>query len=228
MAIIRLFLSYGMLLLSMLPAVVPATTQAALITFNFEAPVTSSFNAPGITDEDIITGSYTFDDATAGVFTPKDFPFEPDTTLFAGAVTSVSATVNGNTLSGTSGDIRFDDYGESPLGFGFGDDLYEVEATLTSGDIGGIAATSFILSVPYPYDTDPSPVLGAVPPTLTGTVFPSVSIFLDGGNIIADLTLLESAAGTPVPLPPSVLFLTGGLVIFGVFRHRRVFEDRFT
>lgn len=136
------------LLVPFLVVAVPAGAADVSVTFTGTVfTVTGDLNGP-IATSDTISGTLTYDDTTAGVFTPSPNPmFVRSQMLYTGAVTAVSVTVNGDTVSGSSGDTLIFDATDMFAG----EDSYEVTSVLDTGTIGGVTPASFFWNPSFAY-----------------------------------------------------------------------------
>jgi hypothetical protein len=134
--------------LACLALLVARPAAAEEVTLAFTGTVTSSSGdlSGVISVSDPISGTFTYESTTPGVFTPGDV-FFPATMQYAGTVTAVAVTVVGDTVSGSSGDIVLTD-GTGVELFG-GDDGYSVTAIPDTGTIAGVAIAGFSFASVY-------------------------------------------------------------------------------
>ncbi|MGH0030560.1 MAG: hypothetical protein ACQGVC_12265 [Myxococcota bacterium] len=202
-----------------------ASAQSVTITFTGTIGSVSGELVGTVSASDAFSGSITYDASTAGTFTASPNPmFVRDEMDYTGAITAVSLTLVGDTVTGASGDIKVWDADHMFAG----SDAFETATAPGSGTIGGYTVTSLAVNPEYDYTTwsltSGSPL--PQPPPYASTVFTYVSLSTAGGGLASGSldSLVVTAAGPPaVPaLPPwALLALAGSLGGLGLGWARR-------
>lgn len=130
---------------------IAASGSAQSVTVDFTGTIGSvSGELTGtVSPGDTFSGSITFDSSTSGVFTPSPDPmFARDQMDYVGAITAVSLTLAGDTVTGSSGDITV--FADDVFA---GSDAIETSTAPGTGTIGGFTVSSLVVNPEYDYTT---------------------------------------------------------------------------
>jgi len=120
--------------------------------------------------------------------------------LYTGAITASELMVNGDTVTGTTGDIEIFDSLDGVFG---GNDSWEVTATLTSGTIAGVSPASIFVNPSYDFSAYTLSANDPVPAPLDSVqaVFPQFSLASVGGGTAYGMIDSYSVSGGAAPVP---------------------------
>lgn len=190
--------------------------QAGLVTVDFTVTVNSASADTGVSVGDTLAGSYTYDDATVGMYTPPFSQFHPAVMDYFSAVTGFEIDINGTAFGATDGDIQYRD-SVNPL-FTGGDQfsVFDNNSTLYGELNPSRLLTTLSLSGDGPASvmdfgtTDPNPLLTVLP-----TDFPDLSIFMGFGPYQGSIYSTISGSLTVTSISPAVVPLPAAAWLFG-------------
>lgn len=198
----------------------PSSTQAALITVDFQGTVDAVDSGLGsvFSAGQILTGSYTFDSGASNVGGPIQAVYD--------AVTSLSFSVSGppgySAASAAAQQIQID-INEPTLNL---TDRYSVVAVppgLVGDPVGGNALSLFTIVLLDSSNTVFSDV--SLPTSISLSSFDTRAFFIDFGNLASPLVVsgtIDSLAVIPEPTTLIIWTLLGGLAIsIGWWRRKR-------
>lgn len=208
--------SLTLLICTALFAASVAPARAAEVTLEFTGTVSvPSGNFIGvIAASDTLSGTLTYESTTAGAYTPSMNQFQRAEMLYAGAITSASVTVIGDTVSGSGGEIKILD---SSDGMFMGDDSWEGVPLLSSGTIGGVTPLEILVNPNFPYTAFTLSPADPVPTPLDQSqgYFPQFTLrSVGGGTAYGLIDSYTVVGGGPPPVPG--LQLWGLLALSGI------------
>lgn len=179
----------------------PARAEVVVLTWSGTVSfATGELDGP-IAANDTVTGTVTYETTTAGVFTPSPNPtFVRAEMLYTGAISASDLTINGDTASGTTGDIEILD---SDNGMFAGDDSWEATASFSSGTIGGFALSNILVNPSFLFSAYTLSASDPVPDPLEigQATFPQFLLASAGGGSAYGSIDSYSVSGASTPAP---------------------------